>query len=167
MFQKYLTQFIWSKETFPSEAASLASGERAHGEGLPGGLRSWRTSVCSMACRKSLSSTTVQPFSASSFSKHRLGLPSGSRTLREHCSKSRQLPTTDLSQVSTFTSVWSACCMSASIVGAAGNKQQVVECGNGLQDKGLLSLLTQSPDDAHLVEQKSANFSYNMPVLIF
>lgn len=122
MFQKYLTQFIW-----PKEAASLASGERAHGEGLPGGLRSWRTSVCSMACRKSLSSTTVQPFSASSFSKHRLGLPSGSRTLREHCSKSRQLPTTDLSQVSTFTSVQSAYCMFGPIVGVAGNKQQVVE----------------------------------------
>ena len=124
---------------FPLSWPPWPPGERAHGEGLPGGLRSWRTSVCSMACRKSLSSMTVQPFSASSFSKHRLGLPSGSRTLREHCSKSRQLPMTDLSQVSTLYSVRSACYMRLAPSRVwQGINSRVVE--NGLQDKRLPSL---------------------------
>lgn len=101
-FTKLFNTIPYQMRYFPLSLSPRSPGEQTWEKNLPGGLRSSRTSVCSIACRKSLSSVTVQPFSPNSFSKHKLGLPSGSKTLREHCSKSRQLQTTDLIQVNSL-----------------------------------------------------------------
>lgn len=88
-----LKMFLVTLEGYSLECwqSKIQGCSESTAQSWPGGLRHRRASVCSRACRDSASSTTVQPRSPSSFRRLQLGLPSGSSTCREHCSKSRGL----------------------------------------------------------------------------